>query len=144
MKTLMLVAFIALIAACEKQPEIKARSAPTEPSEFYTVVANDVSTKVGEPAKGGFVIRAAPGWKVNQEYPWKFEIKDNPDVTVGSKTIAKDAVTLDHTTATVGVSVTPTTAGKSEVHMTGRFSICNPDSCHNFTHEEFAFKVEAQ
>ena len=142
MKRLFLIGVV-LVSACEKEPEITARPAAPDPSEFYTVEATNPTGSVGDPLTGGFKIKAAPGWKVNTDYPWKFEIAPLSTFKVNKNTVERGDVKLDGATAEVPVVVTPTTPGTHKVDVRGRLSICNPDACHNFQNQEFAFTVEA-
>lgn len=143
MRASVLVVFLAMIG-CEQQAPVQARSAPPDPSQFYTVHATKTAARVGEAVKAGFEIKPASGWKINEEYPWKFEIEASEGVSVPATAITRDQVNLTQAVAKIPVEVTATTPGTHDVKARGRLSICNPDACHNFQNQEIVFQVEAQ
>jgi hypothetical protein len=143
MRASVFLVFLAMIG-CEQQAPIQARSAPPDPSQFYTVQATKTAAKVGEPVKAGFEIKPASGWKINEEYPWKFEVEPGQNLQVAATTINKEQVQLSQAVAKVPVEVTATAAGTYDLKAKGRLSICNPDACHNFQNQEIVFQVEAQ
>lgn len=144
MKVFALIAALIAASACEKEaPTIQARSAPADPSEFYTVTANATQVAAGTPSAAGFEIHPKSGWKINEEYPWKFEVQPVAGVTVAAPTLDKAAMTLSAKAAKVPFDLTAN-AGAHTLVARGRLSICNPDACHNFQNQEITFTVEAK
>jgi len=144
MKSFAGIAVLVLICGCEKEVQIQPRTESADPSEFYTVQASTATGTVGMPISGGFEIKPARGWKINEEYPWKFEVLDAPGVTVTPTLIEKSEMTLSSGLAKIPFTAVTASPGAHEVKATGRLSICSPDACHNFLHQEIVFTIEAQ
>ncbi len=143
MKSIAGIAILVLISSCEKPVEIQPRAESADPSEFYTVQASAASGAVGIPISAGFEIKPTRGWKINEEYPWKFEIQDADGVKMTPSTVEKSEISLTSSLAKVPLTAVAATAGTHQVKATGRLSICNPDACKNFPHEEIVFTIAA-
>lgn len=144
MKSIAGIAVLVLICGCEKEVEIQPRTASADPSEFYTVQASKTTGAIGEPILAGFEIKPAQGWKINEEYPWKFEVIDAQGVSVTPPLLEKSDMTLSSGLAKIPFHAVAATPGTHEIKSTGRLSICSADACHNFLHQEIVFTIEAQ
>ena len=82
----------------------------------------------GKAAEADIVLNAKAPFHVNQQYPYKFKLKEAPGVSYPNMVVGKDAVKLEPTRATLPVPFTAD-AGKHTVSGQLAFSVCTDDKC---------------
>ncbi len=82
----------------------------------------------GKAGEADIVLNAKAPFHVNQQYPYKFKLKESPGVTYPNMVVGKDAVKLEPARATVPVAFTAD-AGKHTVTGQLSFSVCTDDKC---------------
>jgi hypothetical protein len=83
----------------------------------------------GQAGEADIVLSAKAPFHVNQNYPYKFKLKEAPGLKFANLVVAKDAVKLEPARATVPVAFTPETAGKHTLAGQLSFSVCTDDKC---------------
>jgi hypothetical protein len=87
------------------------------------------SYKVGQAGEVTLVLEAKGPFKVNDQYPYKFKLKETPGLKVPGPVVGKDAVKLEPKRVTMPIGFTPETAGKHSVGGQLSFSVCTDDKC---------------
>ncbi len=142
-----------LVAGCQQKADAASATAATAPAgagtpappqagaevpaaasaggKQYTVVAETVTLKSGEKKVARLRIEPAKGMKFNAEFPTKFTVAAAPFArSERDKLSLKDGdVKIDDKTGVVAVPVVATAAGRGNLALTGRFSICNDEQC---------------
>jgi pyruvate/2-oxoglutarate dehydrogenase complex dihydrolipoamide acyltransferase (E2) component len=83
----------------------------------------------GQAGEADIVLSAKAPFHVNQNYPYKFKLKEMPGLKFANLVVTKDAVKLEPARATVPVAFTPETAGKHTLAGQLSFSVCTDDKC---------------
>lgn len=83
----------------------------------------------GQQAEAEIVLDAKPPYKVNEEYPYKFKLKEASGVKFASAVVGKDVAKLEKLKVTMPVAFTPEAAGKCTVAGQLAFSVCTDDKC---------------
>jgi hypothetical protein len=83
----------------------------------------------GQQAEAEIVLDAKPPYKVNEEYPYKFKLKEASGVKFPATVVGKDAAKLEKQKVTMPVSFTPEAPGKCTVAGQLAFSVCTDDKC---------------
>lgn len=83
----------------------------------------------GQEAKVEIVLDAKPPFKVNQEYPYKFKLKESAGLKFKAPVVGKDAAKLEKQRVTMPVSFVPEAAGKHSVAGQFAFSVCTDENC---------------
>lgn len=83
----------------------------------------------GQAAEAEIVLVAKAPFHVNQNYPYKFKLKDAPGLKFANAVVGKDAVKLEPARATLPVAFTPESAGKHTLAGQMSFSVCTDDKC---------------
>lgn len=99
--------------------------------------------KVGTAGQVQIVLDAKAPFKVNQEYPYSFALKETPGLKYASMKVAQDAVKLEPKRATMTVPFTPSEAGSRTVSGTFKFSVCTEEQC-LIKKEELALSVPVE
>lgn len=97
----------------------------------------------GQAGEAEILLSAKAPFHVNDKYPYKFKLKEAPGIKYANLVVAKDAVKLEHTKATVPVAFTPESAGKHTVAGTLSFSVCTDDKC-MIEKRDLALDIEAK
>jgi hypothetical protein len=113
---------VAAAAAAEGASKVSEASFDLElrPKGAYTA---------GQQAEAEIVLDAKPPYKVNDEYPYKFKLKEASGVKFPAPVVGKDAAKLEKQKVTIPVSFTPEAAGKCTVAGQLAFSVCTDDKC---------------
>jgi hypothetical protein len=98
-------------------------------SAFQLVLTAPSKVEVGKAAVFTIVLTAQGGYKVNEEYPIKFQFSESKGVSPAKQTVTKDDVRLEKTQATMPLTVTIPTPGKHEVSGKFSFSVCTDERC---------------
>jgi len=85
--------------------------------------------QVGQKGSVKIVLVAKGGYKVNEEYPYKFKLEPNAGLEYAQDIVKKDFVELERKRATMTVPLMPKAAGKQRVAGKFYFSICTDEKC---------------
>jgi len=137
-------------AAAESAAAAPAEAAPSTPAASkYTEAGFDLvlqpkgSYTSGQAGEAEIVLNAKAPFHVNEKYPYKFKLKEAPGLKFPNLVVAKDAVKLEPTRATVPVAFTPESAGKHTVAGQLSFSVCTEDKC-MIEKRELALEIDAK
>ena len=97
----------------------------------------------GQAGEAEIVLNAKAPFHVNDKYPYKFKLKEAPGLKFANRVVAKDAVKLEPTRATVPVPFTPESAGKHTVAGQLSFSVCTDDKC-MIEKRDLALEIDAK
>lgn len=121
-------------AAPAPAPEVSkvAPAAPAAPAaqqsykeaEFHVAIEGPVSGKVGDTLALTVKLDAVSGFKVNQEYPLKFQINKADGVAPEKETLVKADATYEGHTATMPLKVKLEHPGAHELSGRLSFSVC--------------------
>ncbi len=114
--------------AAAAAPALDASSKFSE-AGFDLVLEPKGSYASGQSGEADIVLSAKAPFHVNQNYPYKFKLKDAPGLKFANLIVAKEAVKLEPARATVPVVFTPETAGKHTLAGQLSFSVCTDDKC---------------
>ncbi len=124
-------------------PGAGADKAAGSKDDSFTMAAPDVQLEVGKEGQASIKVTAAPGFKINEEYPWKATLKPGAKVTVTENVIKKDKWALSKQEATVNIPVSVKEAGDDTLEADLKFSVCNDEQCYMFT-KKAVMKVAAK
>lgn len=123
-------------------PAADAKSSYSE-SNFDLSLAPKGAYASGQAGEADIVLNAKAPFHVNQNYPYKFKLKETPGVKYASMIVAKDQVKLEPARATLPVAFTPETAGKHTVTGQLSFSVCTDDKC-MIEKRDLALEIDAK
>ena len=117
------------VAAVTPPPVAAPAAAPAsqqsyKEAEFAVAIEGPTSGKVGETLSLKVTLEAASGYKVNQEYPLKFQVHKAPGVVPEKDTVLKADATYEGHGASLPVKVKLESAGKHELGGRLSFSVC--------------------
>jgi len=118
------------------------RSKVSEDS-FELKVESSGTYKVGTAGQVQIVLDAKSPFKVNQEYPYSFSLKETAGLKYASMKVTQDAVKLELKRATMTVPFTPSEAGSRTISGTFKFSVCTEEQC-LIKKEELALAVTVE
>jgi len=97
----------------------------------YSVVAETVTLKSGEKKVVSMRIEPGKGLKFNADFPTKFTVSAAPFArSERDKLSAKDGdIKVDGKAGVISVPVVATAAGRGNLSLAGRFSVCNDEQC---------------
>lgn len=93
-------------------------------AEFTVAIEGTAAGKVGETLDLKVKLDAASGFKVNQEYPLKFQVNKADGVTPEKQTVLKADATYEGHSATLPLKVKLDGAGAHELQGRLSFSVC--------------------
>ena len=127
--------------------EAAGQSAPApsaiRESHFELKASSQGPHTVGTTESLDIVLEALGGYKVNQEYPYKFKLRPAAGVTFPMPIVKKDRVKLDKRRATMTVPFTPTATGARRIGGEFAFSVCTDEKC-LIEKRELSFLFEAE
>jgi hypothetical protein len=97
----------------------------------------------GQAGEAEIVLSAKAPFHVNQNYPYKFKLKEAPGLKFANLVVSKDSVKLEPARATLPVLFTPESAGKHTVAGQLSFSVCTDDKC-MIEKRELALEIDAK
>ena len=134
-------------AGAEAAPPTPEAAAPAankyNEAGFDLVIQPKGAYASGQPGEAEIQLSAKAPFHVNEKYPYKFKLKEAPGIKYANLVVAKDAVKLEPTKATVPVAFTPESAGKHTVAGTLSFSVCTDDKC-MIEKRDLALDIEAK
>ncbi|HEY4103867.1 MAG TPA: hypothetical protein VGM44_08250 [Polyangiaceae bacterium] len=129
-------------AAASNAPAGPATSKYSE-SNFDLVLAPKGNYASGQAGEAEIVLSAKAPFHVNQNYPYKFKLKEAPGLKFASPVVGKDQVKLEPARATLPVAFTPESAGKHTLAGQLSFSVCTDDKC-MIEKRELALDIDAK
>ncbi len=84
---------------------------------------------VGKEGAVTLTLKAAPPYKVNDQYPHKFKAKEGAGVKYAAAVVGKDKAKLDKQSLTMPVAFSAETPGKVTVAGQFLFSVCTDENC---------------
>jgi hypothetical protein len=142
---LILGALGATLMACDKSPQATAQESEKTPSAaqplagpsetfderaFTLRIKPSGAYAAGTPGKVEVELEAKAGFKCNQEYPYKFKVKDSPDVEYPAPVVKGDALRfVGKDKAVMTVPFTPKASGKKTIAGQFSFSVCTDEQC---------------
>lgn len=84
---------------------------------------------VGKPAEARVVLHAKGGFKVNDQYPFKLTLVEQPGLELPAKVVTRDAMTIEKKQGVMKVAFTPKTAGDHALSGRFAFSVCTEERC---------------
>jgi hypothetical protein len=112
-------------------------------ANFDLTLAPKGSYSSGQAGEAEIVLSAKAPFHVNQNYPYKFKLKEAPGLKFANLVVTKEAVKLEPAKATLPVAFTPETAGKHTVAGQLSFSVCTDDKC-MIEKRELALEIDAK
>ncbi|HLV68354.1 MAG TPA: hypothetical protein VKY73_21205 [Polyangiaceae bacterium] len=85
--------------------------------------------EVGKPGNAEIVLVAKDPFKVNDQYPYKFKVKEARGLKLEGTTIGKDRVKLEKKRATLTIPFVPEQSGKQALTGQFSFSVCTEEKC---------------
>ena len=131
----------ALPAAAEPAPATPAASKYSE-AAFDLELTPKGEYASGKSGEADIVLNAKAPFHVNQQYPYKFKLKESPGLSYPNMVVSKESVKLEPARATVPVLFTPE-AGKHTVSGQLSFSVCTDDKC-VIEKRDLALEIEAK
>ena len=128
-------------AAAEPAPATPAASKYSE-AAFELELSPKGEYASGKAGEADIVLNAKAPFHVNQQYPYKFKLKESPGVSYPNMVVSKEAVKLEPARATLPVTFTPE-AGKHTVSGQLSFSVCTDDKC-VIEKRDLALEIEAK
>jgi hypothetical protein len=129
-------------AAPAAAPAADATSKYSE-ANFDLSLAPKGSYASGQAGEAEIVLAAKAPFHVNQNYPYKFKLKEAPGLKFANLVVTKEAVKLEPARATLPVAFTPETAGKHTLAGQLSFSVCTDDKC-MIEKRELALDIDAK
>lgn len=83
----------------------------------------------GQAALFQVILTAKSGYKVNDEYPIKFQLIETPGVTFEKSIVKKEDAKIEKTRAELPLNVTVQAKGAAEVSGKLSFSVCTEERC---------------
>ena len=117
-------------SAITTEEAVAANASPkVSEANFELALVAKGSAKAKQPAEVELTLVAKPPFHVNDKYPYKFKLKESQGVTYPAPVVGKEALTLEHSKATLLVKFTPESAGEHRVAGQFAFSVCTDDKC---------------
>jgi hypothetical protein len=112
-------------------------------ANFDLTLAPKGSYASGQAGEAEIVLAAKAPFHVNQNYPYKFKLKEAAGLKFANLVVTKEAVKLEPARATLPVAFTPESAGKHTVAGQLSFSVCTDDKC-MIEKRELALQIDAK
>jgi pyruvate/2-oxoglutarate dehydrogenase complex dihydrolipoamide acyltransferase (E2) component len=112
-------------------------------ANFDLSLATKGSYASGQAGEAEIVLAAKAPFHVNQNYPYKFKLKEAPGLKFANLIVGKEALKLEPARATLPVAFTPETAGKHTLAGQLSFSVCTDDKC-MIEKRELALDIDAK
>lgn len=96
---------------------------------FHLTLSPPQSVQVGKPAVFQVILEALGEYKVNDEYPIKFQFEAQEGTTPKKMTVSREDAKIEKNRAEMPLSVTIESAGKRKVSGRLSFSVCTEERC---------------
>lgn len=130
-------------AAQPAPAESTVGTARVDEANFSINFAPSGAYEAGKDAQAQIVLEAKPPFHVNDNYPYKFKLKDDPGLVFANAVVGKDNVKLETARATMNVPFKVKDAGKHTLAGQFSFSVCTEDKC-LMEKRELALVLEAK
>ncbi len=121
-----------------------AKAAPKKMgSDAYSVSAKDLSLELGKDGELAIEIKASPGFKINEEFPWKAKFAKFEGIAT-PEMASKDKWNLTKQVAALKLPVKAEKACDGKLKATLNFSICNDERCEIIRDKEVEVTVAAK
>ena len=117
----------AAVPSAAVAPAVAAASKYSEAAFDLAIEAKGNYTS-GQAGEAEIVLAAKPPFHVNDNYPYKFKLKEAAGLKFANLLVSKDSVKLEHARATIPVAFTPE-AGTHTLSGQLSFSVCTADKC---------------
>ncbi len=121
-----------------------APAAPAADDANYTVKATAGELTQGAPGALTLTIHPKPGFKINQEYPWKLTVTGDAVIEPSAAELPRDKWTLNDKSGAVEVPVQVKAAGAGKATGSVTFSVCNDSACDVIRDHAVAWEVTAR
>lgn len=112
-----------------KQAPADAGQSSYKEEAFHLSLEGPDSVKIGEPAVFKVVLSAQSGYKVNDEYPLKFQFAEMAKIAPAKKIVRKEDAKVEKLRAEMPLSVTVQAPGKHRISGKLSFSVCTDERC---------------
>ncbi|QDG54587.1 hypothetical protein FIV42_28730 [Persicimonas caeni] len=141
----------ALVVGCEESPQPERATAVQANAEvarnYHEDKWNERSAQepvpVGKKAKVELAVTPDGEFKINDEFSWKIEFADSPDVQLAQKTVTSDQIEFSEMEATFPLLLEAKAAGVHKLEATGNFSVCRDTLCVPIMEAPLSFEIEA-
>lgn len=116
-------------ATASAPPAASPPAARLSEESFDLAIAPVGEVAAGKPAKLEIVLDAKGEYKVNEEYPHKFQADEAPGVTFAQNPVKRDAAKLETKKLTLPIVFTAAEAGRRKITGKLSFSVCTPERC---------------
>lgn len=117
-------------AAAPAEAPVKAEGKPSYKEEaFHLSIEAPSAVQAGKEAVFKVILSAQSGYKVNDEYPLKFQFSETEHVKPTKPTVRKEDALLEKQRAEMPLPVTIDTKGKHKVSGKLSFSVCTEERC---------------
>lgn len=96
---------------------------------FHLTLTAPESVVAGTPTEFKVILEAQAGFKVNDEYPIKFQFAEQKGVLPSKPTVKKEDAKIEKKRAEIPLSVTIEAKGKHKVSGKLSFSVCTDERC---------------
>lgn len=111
------------------QPQKLVGKPSYQEDAFHLSLEAPESVSVGKEAVFKVLLTAQGGYKVNDEYPLKFQFTETDQVRPAKATVRKEDATIEKKRAQLPLSVTIQSSGKHKVSGKLSFSVCTDERC---------------
>jgi len=124
----------------------KAPEAPAAPAADgnYTIETTAGELKAGEAGELQVKVKPAPGFKINEEYPWKATLTGDAILNPDKPELEQDAWGLSKHEATLKVPVQVKAAGDGKLTGKLSFSVCNDSACDVIRDKDISWSAAAK
>lgn len=109
----------------------------------YTINAGELELTVGEAGELAIEVKPAPGFKVNEEFPWKASLSPAENLAVDA-VASQDKWALSKESAALKLPITAKAAGEGQIKASLNFSVCDESACEVIRDKEVVIKVAAK
>jgi hypothetical protein len=96
---------------------------------FHLTLTAPEAIEAGKPAEFKVILEAQAGFKVNDEYPIKFQFAEQKGILPSKPIVKKDDAKIEKQRAEMPLSVTIEAKGKHKVSGKLSFSVCTDERC---------------
>ena len=100
-----------------------------EPAAGFSVVTAPLAAKVGQAATTQVVIKAAPGYHINKEFPTSLKLDPTAGIDIPKPKLSKADAKLSESEGSFEVALTAREAGKKTIAGTLAFAVCTATTC---------------
>ncbi|MSP59435.1 MAG: hypothetical protein EXR72_03670 [Myxococcales bacterium] len=115
-----------LVAAAVLAPALASAG---EPAASFSIVAAQVVAKVGQAAVAQVVIKAAPGYHLNKDFPTSLKLDPTAGIDLPKPKLLKADAKLSEMEGSFDVALTAREAGKKTIAGVLAFAVCTATTC---------------